>query len=124
MKASPPSGIGRHKPAKQSQSSTAFVNFLGRFCAGELEEMRRRDEAPANWKPSPLGTEVDDRCSLGSSRWRKAPSQLRKLVRSVFTPPDYGSLVSGPDVLGGLRFGAAFRHLTGIRVWLKDFAAS
>jgi len=34
VKASPPSGIGRHSPAKQNQSSPAFVNF--HFCFGDL----------------------------------------------------------------------------------------
>jgi len=34
VNASPPSGIGRHSPAKQNQSSHAFVNF--HFCLGDL----------------------------------------------------------------------------------------
>src|SRR5947207_140458 len=34
VNASPPCGIGRHSPAKQNQSSPAFVNF--HFCFGDL----------------------------------------------------------------------------------------
>src|SRR5438045_8674921 len=64
--------------------------------------MRRRDEAPANWEPPPLGTEIDDGRSFGPSR-REAPSQFRKLIRSVCEPPNHRSLISGPDVLARLQ---------------------
>src|SRR5277367_2585595 len=44
-----------------------------RFRAGELEEVRRRDEAPPFGKPSPFGAEIDDRRSFWPRR-RKAPA--------------------------------------------------
>src|SRR5947207_15347210 len=45
VNASPPSGIGRHSPAKQNQSSPAFVNF--HFVFGDL--------APVNSKKCDAG---------------------------------------------------------------------
>src|SRR5690242_8365043 len=111
VNASPPSGIGRHSPAKQNQSLPAFVNFhfcFGDLVPGELEEMRRRDQTPANWKAPPFRTEIDDRRSFRSSRW-EAPSQLGKLVRPVFETPDYRGLVGRPDVLARLQVRRSLR---------------
>src|SRR4051794_11076402 len=82
--------------------------LLRRFGPGELEEMRRRNQTSTDWKPPSLGTKIDDGCSFGSSRW-EAPSQLSKVIRSVFKPPDYGSLVGRPDVLSCLKVRRGFR---------------
>ena len=77
-----PSGIGRHSPAKQNQSSPALVNLhfdFGDFPPGELEEMRGRHEAAPFRKPTPLGAEVDHWRTLWAS-WREAPAKLRELA--------------------------------------------
>src|SRR5213075_417577 len=66
------------------------------------------DETPANWKPPTLGTEIDDRRSFGPSRW-EAPSQLSKVIRSVFQPPDHRGFVGRPDVLSWLQIRRSLR---------------
>src|SRR5690242_6400837 len=70
--------------------------------------MRCRNPTSTDCKPPSLRPEVDDRCSFGSSRW-EAPSQLSKVIRSVFKPADYGSLVGRPDVLSWLKVRRGFR---------------
>src|ERR1051326_2774673 len=70
--------------------------------------MRDRDQTPANWKSASLRTKIDDGRSLGPRRG-KAPSQLRKLVRAIFEPPDHRSLVGRPDVLSWLKVRGGFR---------------
>src|SRR4051812_32976746 len=90
VNASPPCGIGRHSPAKQNQSSPAFVNFhfvFGDFVPVNSKKCEAGDQTAANRKTSPLGSEIDDRRTFGPCR-REAPTQLRKLVRAVFQPPD------------------------------------
>jgi hypothetical protein len=82
VNASPaPSGIGRQRPAKQNQSSPAFVNFhfdFGDFapvnskkCDAGMTQRRFREVTP-------LGAEIDNRRSFRPRR-REAPAQLHQL---------------------------------------------
>src|SRR5439155_20472265 len=82
------------------------------FGPGELEEVRRGDEAPTDWKAPPLRTEIDDRCALRSSRW-ETPPQLGELVRAVFQPPDHRTFVGRPDVLAWLQVRRGLRPAHG-----------
>src|ERR1051326_6858704 len=51
VNASPPSGIGRHSPAKQNQSSPAFVNF--HFAFGDLVPVNsKKCEAGVRHRPT------------------------------------------------------------------------
>jgi hypothetical protein len=74
-------------------------------CSGliEAQQMRGRHEA------------APDRRVLGLNR-RKAPAQLRAFV-PVWRMS--GAVSVGQMSSRGSRFGAAFGHLTGMRVWLK-----
>jgi hypothetical protein len=81
VKASPaPSGIGRHRPAKQNQSSPALVNFhfdFGDFVPVNSKKCDAGDDALPFGEPSPFGAEIDNRRSLLPRR-RKAPAQLHQ----------------------------------------------
>src|SRR5439155_25338613 len=52
VNASPPWGIGRHSPAKQNQSSPAFVNF--HFCFGDLVPVNSK-KCDAGMRHRPTG---------------------------------------------------------------------
>src|SRR6202047_906706 len=92
VKASPPVAMGRHRPAKQNQSSPAFVNF--HFVFGDFVPVNsKKCDAGTRHRPtgelSTLRTEIDDRRTLWAGG-RKAPPQLRKLVCSVLETADDG----------------------------------
>src|SRR5689334_23927781 len=74
---------------------------LRRLRAGELEEVRRRYEAPCLRKSPTLRAEVDDRRAFCSSG-REAPSQLCE-PEAVLHLPDHRSGVGRPYVVTGLQ---------------------
>jgi hypothetical protein len=111
VKASPaPSGTGRQRPAKQNQSSPAFVNFhfdFGDLLPRELEKVRRRNKAAAFREAPPLGAEIAHRRSLWP-RGREAPAQLHKLE-----PAEHGGGLGWPDVVARFEIGGGCREYDG-----------
>jgi hypothetical protein len=87
VNASPLSGIGRHNPAKQNQSSPSFVNF--HFCFG--------DSVPVNSKKCDAGIRQRP---TGNRR-----SSERKLMMGA---PLDRALIGRPDVLAWLQVGGSF----------------
>src|ERR1043166_3177064 len=87
VNASPPSGIGRHSPAKQNQSSPAFVNF--HFAFGDLVPVNsKKCEAGVRHRPTGNRRPSERKLMMGAPLG-KAPSQLDEFVRAVFQPPDH-----------------------------------
>jgi hypothetical protein len=72
--------------------------------------MRRRDQTATDRESSTLGTEIDDGRSLGPG-WRKAPPQLRELIRTVFKTTDDRGTLGRPDVVSGFEVRSRVRPL-------------
>jgi hypothetical protein len=115
VNASPaPSGIGRHKPAKQNQSSPALVNF--HFDFGDLLPVNSKkcdagNEAAPFREAPPFGAEIDDGGSLRPRR-RKAPTQLDKFD-PVLPPAKHGRGLGRPDIVAGFEIGGGCREYDG-----------
>ena len=111
-----PCAVGHRAPeARKAEPVLArlgeFPLRFGRFRAGELEEMRRWDEAAPFRKPSPLGAEIDDRPSLRPRR-RNAPTQLNKLD-PVLAPPKDRRGFGRPDIVVRFEIGGRDREYDG-----------
>src|SRR6266567_5443774 len=121
VKAAPPSGIGRHRPAKQNQSSPTLVNFHLVF--GDLVPVNSK-KCDAGTRQRPIGKRRPSERKLitGGPFGRAGGKPHRNSVNS-FVPSSSrritGALSVGQMSSRGSRFGAAFGHLTGIRVRLK-----
>src|SRR5258706_5551074 len=111
-----PCAVGHRAPeARKAEPVLArlgeFPLRFGRFRAGELEEMRRWDEAAPFRKPSPLGAKIDDRPSLRPRR-RNAPTQLNKLD-PVLAPPKDRRGFGRPDIVARFEIGGRDREYDG-----------
>src|SRR5882762_1820682 len=73
--------------------------------------MRRRDQAAAFRKATPLGTEIDDRRPFRPRR-RKAPPQLRQL-NPLLLPSENGRGLGRPNVVAGRQVRRGFREYDG-----------
>src|SRR5207248_4725961 len=121
VNASPPSGIGRHSPAKQNQSSPVFVNF--HFAFGDLVPVNSKKCDPGiRHRPAGKRLPSERKLMMGAPFGRAGGKPHRNSAKS-FAPSSSrritGALSVGQMSSRGSRFGAAFGHLTGIRVWLK-----
>src|SRR5881227_1472815 len=78
VNASPPWGIGRHSPAKQNQSSPAFVNF--HFCFGDFR-LRR--------SPHPAAKHRSDEVEAKPSRaavWKASRENIQRFLADAKVP--------------------------------------
>src|SRR5438477_12457425 len=121
VKASPPSGIGRHSPAKQNQSSPAFVNFHLVF--GDLVPVNsKKCDAGIRHRPTGNRRPSERKLMMGAPFGRAGGKPHRNSAKS-FVPSSNrritGALSVGQMSSRGSRLGAAFGHLTGMRVWLN-----
>src|SRR5205823_7391978 len=121
VNASPPSGIGRHSPAKQNQSSPVFVNF--HFVFGDLVPVNsKKCDAGIRHRPTGKRRPSERKLITGAPLGRAGGKPHRKSAKS-FVPSSNrritGALSVGQMSSRGSRFGAAFGHLTGMRVWLN-----
>jgi hypothetical protein len=64
--------------------------------------MRGRHKAASDRKAPPFGAEIDDRYTLGPTRW-KTPPKLRELVGAVLQPSDHGGTICRRDILARLK---------------------
>src|SRR5438477_7286606 len=94
VKASPPSGIRRHSPAKQNQSSPAFVNF--HFVFGDFVPVNsKKCDAGTRQRPTGNRRPSERKLMTGGPLGRLAenPPQFRELVRTVFKAAnDWGAI--------------------------------
>src|SRR5690242_10490280 len=121
VKASPPSGIRRHSPAKQNQSSPAFVNF--HFAFGDLVPVNsKKCETGTRQRPTGNRRPSDRKLIIGAPFGRAGGKPHRNSANS-FVPSSSrrttGALSVGQISSRGSKLGAAFGHRTRIRVWLK-----
>ena len=95
-----------------------FPFRLWRLRAGKFEKMGRWHQTPTDREPSPLGTEIDDRRTLG-----RVGGKPHRNSENSFVPPSRRRMTGARSVgqmsSRGSRFGAAFGHRTGMRVSLK-----
>src|SRR5436190_4853997 len=121
VKASPPSGIGRHRPAKQNQSSPAFVNF--HFVFGDFFSVNsKKCDAGMRHRPTGNRRPSERKLMMGAPFGRAGGKPHRNSANSLVPPSGRriaGALSVGQMFSRGSRFGAALGHLTGMRVWLK-----
>src|SRR5256885_15402702 len=121
VNASPASGIGRHSPAKQNQSSPAFVNF--HFVFGDFAPVNsKKCDAGIRHRPTGNRRPSERKLITGGPLGRAGGKPQRNSANS-FVPSSNrritGALSVGPISSRGSRFGAAFGHRTEMRVWLK-----
>src|SRR6266550_3655149 len=120
VNASPPWGIGRHSPAKQNQSSPAFVNF--HFTFGDLAPVNsKKCDAGIRHRPTGNRRPSERKLMMGAPFGRAGGKPHRNSANS-FVPSSRritGALSVGQISSRDSRFGAAFGHLTGMRVWLN-----
>src|SRR5437762_1772203 len=121
VKASPPSGMGRHSPAKQNQSSPVLVNF--HFVLGDFVPVNsKKCDAGIRHRPTRKRRPSERKLIMGAPLGR-AGGKPHRSSRNSFVPSSSrritGALSVGQMSSRGSRFGAAFGHLTGIRVRLK-----
>src|SRR5882757_4395853 len=118
VKASPPAAIGRHRPAKQNQSSPAFVNF--HFVFGDFVPVNsKKCDAGTRHRPTenrrPSERKLITRAPLG-----RAGGKPHRNSENSFAPSSWrrmtGARLVGQMSSRGSRFGAAFGHFTGMRV--------
>src|SRR5436190_9245200 len=121
VNASPPSGIGRHNPAKQNQSSPALVNFHLVF--GDFVPVNsKKCDAGIRHRPTGNRRPTERKLMMGAPFGRAGGKPHRNSANSLVPSSSRrtaGALSVGQMSSRGSRFGAAFGHLTGIRVRLK-----
>src|ERR1044072_4071115 len=94
VKASPPSGIGRHSPAKQNQSSPAFVNF--HFDFGDLVPVNsKKCDAGTRQRPTGNRRRSDRKLMTGAPFGRAGGKPQRSTLNSLVPSSSGGS--PGPD---------------------------
>src|SRR5438477_6110183 len=117
VNASPPSGIGRHSPAKQNQSSPAFVNF--HFVFGDFVPVNSK-KCDAGMRQRPTGNRrLSERKLMTGAPLGRAGGKPHRNSENSFVPSSRRRMTGARSVgqmsSRGSRFGAAFGHLTGIR---------
>src|SRR5437763_12395358 len=118
VNASPRSGIGRHSPAKQNQSSPAFVNF--HFCFGDLVPVNsKKCDAGIRQRPTGKRRPSERKLMTGGPLGRAGGKPHRKSENSFV--PSSRRRMTGARSVGqmssrGSRFGAAFGHFIGMRL--------
>src|ERR1700751_977745 len=113
--------MGRHSPAKQNQSSPALVNFhfdLGDFVPVNSKKFEAGIRQRPFGKRRPSDRKLITGAPLGRAGGKPHRSSANALVPSSSRRMT-GALSVGQILSRGCRFGAAFDHLTGTRVWLK-----
>src|SRR6266404_3226041 len=108
VNASPPCGIGRHSPAKQNQSSSAFVNF--HFVFGDLVPVNSKKwDAGIRHRPTGKRRPSERKLIIGAPFGRAGGKPHRNSVNS-FVPSASrritGTLSVGQMSSRGSRFGA------------------
>src|SRR5438270_6113913 len=117
VNASPPWGIGRHRPAKQNQSSPAFVNF--HFCFGDLVPVNsKKCEAGIRQRPfgnrRPSERKLITGVPLGRAGGNPQRSCTSSTPSSRRRKTDAGSV--GQMSSRGSRFGGAVGKTIGARI--------
>src|SRR5271170_452567 len=119
VKASPPSGIGRHKPAKQNQSSPCLVNF--HFDFGDLLPANSK-KCDAGIRQRPFGNRrpSDRKLITGAPFGRAGGKPQRSWTNSS---PSSRRRMTGAGSVGqissrGSRFGAAAGQRSGTLISL------
>ncbi len=103
---------GRHRPAKQNQSSPAFVNFHLDF--GDLEPVNSK-KWDAGTRHRPFRNRRPSDRKLITHRWRfrparrQAPSELCKFYALAVSPDDRSGL-GRPYVVAGLKIRGGSRE--------------
>src|SRR5438270_10424636 len=121
VKASPPPGMGRHRPAKQNQSSSAFVNF--HFAFGDLVPVNsKKCDAGIRQRPTGNRRPSERKLMIGAPLGRAGANPHRNSENSFV--PSSRRRMTGARSVGqmssrGSRFGAAFGHFTGMRISLN-----
>src|SRR5438067_13793612 len=121
VKASPPLGMGRHSPAKQNQSSPIFVNF--HFAFGDLVPVNsKKCDAGIRHRPTEKRRPSERKLMTGGPFGLPGGKPHRNSANSLV--PSSSRRITGALSVGqlssrGSRLGAAFGHLTGIRVRLN-----
>src|SRR5436190_17685417 len=104
VNASPPSGIGRHNPAKQNQSSPAFVNF--HFVFGDFVPVNsKKCEAGIRHRPTGNRRPSERKLIIGAPFGRAGGKPHRNSANS-FVPSASRrnrSFVGGPDIFTWLQ---------------------
>src|SRR3954454_22548654 len=121
VNASPPWGIGRHSPAKQNQSSPAFVNF--HFVFGDFAPVNsKKCDAGIRHRPTGNRRPSDRKLMTGAPFGRAGGKPQGRRAKSLV--PSSSRRMTGAGSVGqmssrGSKLGAALGHFTGMRVWLK-----
>src|SRR5947207_182541 len=121
VKASPaPSDIGRHRPAKQNQSSSALVNF--HFDFGDFVPVNSK-KCDAGMRLRPFGKRRPSERKLMTGAPFGRVGGKPHLSCASSTPSSRrrktGAVSVGHMSSRGSRLGAAFGNTTGARIWLK-----
>src|ERR1043165_2611767 len=121
VNASPPSGIGRHSPAKQNQSSSALVNFHLVF--GDLVPVNSK-KWDAGTRQRPTGNRrASDRKLMTGAPFDRAGGKPQRSTLNSLVPFSSRRMIGAGSVgqisSRGSRLGAAVGHRTGMRVWLN-----
>ena len=118
VKASPPAAMGRHRPAKQNQSSPIFVNF--HFVFGDFVPVNSK-KCDAGTRHRPTGNRLpSERKLMTGGPLGRADGKPHRNSENSFVP-SWRRRMTGARSVGqmssrGSRFGAAFGHFTGMRV--------
>src|SRR5438105_5806172 len=107
VNASPPCGIGRHSPAKQNQSSPAFVNF--HFAFGDLVPVNsKKCDAGTRQRPTGKRRPSDRKLMTGGPFGRGGGNPHRNSANSLVPSSSrrmIGALSVGQMSSRGSRFG-------------------
>src|SRR5437763_4554467 len=109
VNALPPSGIGRHRPAKQNQSSPAFVNF--HFALGDLVPVNsKKCDAGIRHRPTGNRRPSDRKLMTGAPLGRAGGKPQRRTAKSLV--PSSSRRMTGAGSVGqmssrGSKLGAA-----------------
>jgi hypothetical protein len=118
VKASPPVAMGRHKPAKQNQSSPAFVNF--HFVFGDFVPVNsKKCDAGTRQRPTESRRPSERKLMIGGPLGRAGRRPHRNSEKPFV--PSWRRRMTGAQSVGqmssrGSRFGAVLGHFTGIPV--------
>src|SRR5437764_12097046 len=116
VKASPPSGIGRHSPAKQNQSSPAFVNF--HFVFGDFVPVNsKKFDAGIRHRPTGNRRPSERKLMMGAPCGRAAGKPDCYSANSFVASSSLritGVLIVGQISWGGSRSGRASGQLEGL----------
>src|SRR6202040_2055528 len=118
VKAPPPAAIGRHRPAKQNQSSPTFVNF--HFVFGDFVPVNsKKCDAGTRHRPTGNRRPSERKLVTGGPLGRAGGKPHRNTEKSFVASSRRrmtGARSVGQMSSRGSRFGAALGHFTGMRV--------